>query len=282
MQFGIFMFPTDYSLSVTELGRAAEDQGFESVWFPEHSHIPASRRSPWPGGDELPRDYWHSLDPFVALSAVAGATSRIKLGTGICLVIERDPITLAKEIASLDHLSGGRFLFGVGGGWNLEEMEDHGTDPAQRWRVLRERILAMKRIWTEDEPEFHGAHVDFGPLWSWPKPVQRPHPPVIVGGNGPHTLQRVVEYGDEWMPIGGRSGIPIEQRIGELQRLAAARGRSRIPVTVFGVRPDPEVLAHYQGAGVDRCVFQLPSGPADDVLPLLAHCARAAQGFPGT
>ena len=279
MKFGVFMFPTDYSIGPVDLGRAVEDYDLESLWFPEHTHIPTSRRSPWPGGAELPREYSHSLDPFVALSAVAGATSRIKLGTGICLVIERDPITLAKEVASLDHLSGGRFLFGVGGGWNLEEMEDHGTDPTRRWRVLRERILAMKRIWSQEAAEFHGDYVEFPPLWSWPKPLQKPHPPILVGGNGPHTLQRVVEYGDEWMPIGGRAGIPIEERMTELQELAAAKGRGPIPVTIFGVRPEPQVIEHYEKAGVSRCVFGLPPGPAGEVLPILAGCAEAAKSF---
>ncbi|MDR7532408.1 MAG: LLM class F420-dependent oxidoreductase [Armatimonadota bacterium] len=213
MKFGVIIFPTDYSISPVELGRAAEERGFESIWFPEHTHIPTSRRSPWPGGGELPREYSHSLDPFVALAAVAGVTSQIKLGTGICLVVERDPIILAKEVASLDHLSGGRFLFGIGGGWNLEEMENHGTNPNTRWRLLRERVLAMKRIWTEDAAEYHGRFVNFDPIWSWPKPIQKPHPPVIIGGNGPRTLQRVIEYGDGWMPIGGRIGArPIVPR----------------------------------------------------------------------
>jgi len=278
MKFGIEMFPTDYSISVTELGRSAEDLGFESVFFPEHTHIPSSRRSPWPGGSELPMEYSHTLDPFVALGAVAAVTSTIMLGTGICLVIERDPIVLAKEVASLDFLSGGRVLFGIGGGWNLEEMENHGTKPSQRWKILRERMLAMKQIWTQDEASYHGDFVDFDAIWSWPKPVQKPHPPVIIGGNGPRTLERVMEFGDEWMPIGGR-GAALGERIAELQAMAAAAGRQPIPVTIFGVRPDPAVIEHYQSQGVTRCVFGIPSAPAQTVLPLLERCAEAAKQF---
>jgi len=278
MKFGIEMFSTDYSISVTELGRSAEELGFESVFFPEHTHIPSSRRSPWPGGSELPMEYSHTLDPFVALSAVAAVTSTIMLGTGICLVIERDPIVLAKEVASLDFLSGGRVLFGIGGGWNLEEMENHGTKPSQRWKILRERMLAMKQIWTQDEASYHGDFVDFDAIWSWPKPVQKPHPPVIIGGNGPRTLERVMEFGDEWMPIGGR-GAALGERIAELQAMAAAAGRQPIPVTIFGVRPDPAVIEHYQSQGVTRCVFGIPSAPAQTVLPLLERCAEAAKQF---
>ena len=279
MQFGVYMFPADYAINVVELGRAVEDHGFESLFVPEHTHIPTSRRSPWPGGAELPREYSHTLDPFVALGAVAAVTTRLKLGTGICLVIERDPILLAKEVASLDHLSGGRFLFGIGGGWNYEEMENHGTQPATRWKLLRERILAMKQIWTQDEAEFHGRFVNFDPLWSWPKPVQQPHPPIIVGGNGPRTLQRVIEYGDEWMPNRVRPGPELEERLGELQRLAAEAGRGPIPVSIFGVRPDPQVIEQYQAAGVTRCLFGLPPAGADEVLPVLARCAEATRSF---
>ena len=184
MQFGVLMFPTDFSIGVVDLARALEDRGYESLWFPEHTHIPADRQTPWPGGPNLPREYSHPLDPFVALGAAAASTARLKLGTGVCLVIERDPITLAKDVTSVDYVSGGRFLFGIGGGWNLEEMANHGTDPSKRWTILRERVLAMKQLWTEDVASYHGEHVNFDRVWQWPKPVQRPHPPIIVGGNG--------------------------------------------------------------------------------------------------
>jgi probable F420-dependent oxidoreductase len=187
MKFGVMLFPTDYSIGAAEIARAAEDLGFESLWFPEHTHIPRDH-TPWPGGPELPRHYSHSLDPFVGLAAATAVTTGLRLGTGICLVIQRDPITLAKEIASLDHLSNGRFLFGIGAGWNREEIENHGTNPKLRWRVLRERVLAMKEIWSRDEAEFHGEFVDFDPIWSWPKPIQKPHPPILMGGDGPRSI----------------------------------------------------------------------------------------------
>ena len=273
MKFGVTMFPTDDAISVIELGRAAEDQGFESLWLPEHTHIPTSRRTPWPGGGELPREYSHTLDPFVALGAVAAVTTTLKLGTGICLVIERDPIVLAKEVASLDHLSNGRFLFGIGGGWNYEEMEHHGTKPAVRWKILRERILAMKRIWTEDEAEFHGQFVNFAPLWSWPKPIQKPHPPILVGGEGPRTFDRLLEYGDAWLPRARQGVAVLVEKMAELNRLAAERHRGPIPVTVFGARPDPAELEQYQASGVERCVVWLPPAPRDVVLPRLTSLA---------
>ncbi len=262
-----------------ELGRAVEDHGFESLWVPEHTHIPTSRQSPWPGGAELPREYLHSLDPFVALGAVAAATTTLRLGTGVCLVIERDTITLAKEISTLDLLSGGRFMFGIGGGWNREEMSNHGTNPATRWRLLREQILAMKQIWTNDETEYHGEFVDFDPIWQWPKPMQEPHPPIIVGGNGEGTLDRIIEYGDGWIPIGGRRGFSIEERIPQLQRMAAGAGRGEIPVSIFGVPPDPKVIEGYEAMGVSRCVFGLPARSAEDVLPRLAERADVAKRF---
>ena len=193
MQIGLIIFPTDYSIDLVELGRQAEARGFESLWVTEHTHIPTSRLSQRDGVADLPPEYSHTLDPFVALTAVAAATEQLKLGTGVCLVTERDPIVLAKEVASLDLISRGRFLFGVGAGWNREEMENHGTDPKLRWRVLRERVLAMKEIWTKDEAEFHGQQVNFDPIWSWPKPVQRPHPPVLMGGDAPKAIEGLLE-----------------------------------------------------------------------------------------
>jgi len=273
MEFGITIFPTDYAIPVKELARATEDLGFESLFFPEHTHIPASRRTPWPAGAPLPQEYWHTLDPFVAMAAAAAVTRTLLVGTGICLVVERDPITLAKEVASVDHLSGGRVLFGIGGGWNREEMEDHGTKPALRWKIMRERVLAMKQIWTADNAEFHGEFVDFDPLWSWPKPVQKPHPPVIVGGDGPRTLARVVEYGDEWMPIAGRGSEDLGARIADLHELARAAGRGAIPVTLFAARPRPEAVEHYAAVGVSRCVFMLPPVAADEAVSRLKHHA---------
>ena len=275
MKYGVAFFPTDYAIEVTELARVCEDLGFESLLFPEHTHIPASRRTPWPGGPELPLEYSHTLDPFVACAAALSVTKTLNAGTGICLVIERDPITLAKEVASVDHLSGGRFLFGIGGGWNLEEMENHGTKPSLRWKILRERILAMKEIWTKDEAEYHGQYVDFDPLWSWPKPVQKPHPPILIGGDGPRTLQRVVEYGDEWVPIPGRNPAPLDQRIAELQSMAAAAGRDPIPVSFFGVPADPATLESYRAMGLNRAVFRLPSVAADEAVPRLKRFAEA-------
>ena len=277
MKFGICMFPTDYAIHPVELGKAAETLGFESIFFPEHTHIPTSRLSPWPGGAELPREYFHCHDPFVALGAVAGATEKIKLGTGICLVIERDPIVLAKEVASLDLLSKGRLLFGIGGGWNLEEMENHGTDPNRRWKVLRERIEAMKEIWTRDEAEYHGEFVNFDPIWSWPKPAQKPHPPIIVGGNGANTLNRVLRYGDEWMPIGRSEDL--KERIEELNRLTEEAGREPVPVTIFGIPAKSEVVEKYISIGVNRLLFALPPEPADSTLPLLQRCAEIARNY---
>jgi len=279
MKFGITMFPTDYAIDPVTLGRAVEERGFDSLWFPEHTHIPASRRSPWPAGADLPKEYWHTHDPFVALGAVAAVTERLLLCTGICLVIERDPITLAKEVASLDLISGGRVILGVGGGWNLEEMENHGTDPDKRWRVMRERILAMKEIWTKDNPEYHGKHVEFDPIWSWPKPVQQPHPPIYVGGMGPHTLQRVIHYGDAWMPIPMPGDTSLGDRIQKLQQMAEAAGRRPIPVTTFGVMARPEIIAQLADIGIERCVLWLPPVPEAEAIPILDRHAELAHSL---
>ena len=279
MKFGITMFPTDYAIAPGELAREVEAHGFESLFFPEHTHIPASRKSPWPGGPELPREYSHTLDLFVALTAAATATERLLVGSGICLVIERDPITLAKEVASLDFVSGGRALLGIGAGWNLEEMENHGTNPARRWRRMRETIEAMKAIWANDEGEYHGELVDFDPIWQWPKPVQDPHPPVIIGGDGPTTLKRVARYGDGWMPIDGRQRADFGAAIAELNDLAAEAGRGPLPVSLFGAGSDPARIEKHAKAGVDRLVFVLPPAPADVVLPKLEERARLAEQF---
>ena len=268
MHYGVVMFSTHYAIRPDELGRAVEQRGFESLWVPEHTHIPASRISPWPGGPNLPKEYWHSYDPFVALTMAAAVTTKIKLGTGICLVIERDPITTAKEVASLDHLSNGRFLFGIGGGWNAEEMENHGTPFKARWRVLRERMLAMKAIWTQEEATYRGELVNFERIWSHPKPAQKPHPPILMGGDGATTFDRVLEFCDGWMPIAGRMGNVVE-KIATLQKRAKEAGRGPIPVTAFMPKPDRAVLDPLEAAGVERVVLGVPSETSDKVLPLL-------------
>ena len=245
MELGLAHFATDYGMQPADLARRAEELGFESLFFPEHTHIPASRRTPYPAGGELPHEYSHTLDPFVALTAAAAATERLLVATGICLVVERDPITTAKEVASLDLVSGGRFLFGAGAGWNEEEMENHGTDPRRRFGLMRERVEAMKAIWTEDEAEYHGRYVDFDPIWSGPKPVQRPHPPILVGGNGAKVLDRVLAFGDEWMPNGLGDEAKFFARIAELQEGARAQGRDPIPVTFSGAPSKPDVIERH-------------------------------------
>ena len=261
MKYGIGIFATDETMAPADLGRLAEDRGFESLWLPEHTHIPLNH-SPYPWGGDVPRHYKRTLDPFVALAAVATVTTRVRLGFGIALVPQRDPILTAKEVASLDFISGGRVDFGIGAGWNIPEIANHGTDPGTRFRLMRERVEAMKAIWTSDEAEYHGRHVDFGPLWSWPKPVQKPHPPVIVAGLGPKVLDRVLAYGDGWIPNRDRD---LAERIAELQRRAAEAGRERIPVTYFGAKPKPEYFAELEAAGVDQAVVMLPPEPPGDV-----------------
>jgi probable F420-dependent oxidoreductase len=275
MDFGVVMFATDFAIRVDELARAAEERGYESLWLPEHTHIPVSRTSPWPGGPVLPREYWHTHDLFVALATAAAVTTRLRVGSGICLLVERDPITTAKEVATLDALSRGRVLFGIGGGWNAEEMQDHGTEFRTRWRLLRERVLAMKRIWTEDEPSFEGEFVRFPKLWSWPKPVQRPHPPILLGGHTPRALERVVDYCDGWLPIGARAG-DLLAKVTELRRLARDKGRDPdgISVSVYGAPMDENSLARLRDVGVGRAIFALPSAEAEVVLPLLDRGAR--------
>jgi probable F420-dependent oxidoreductase len=277
MKYGVAMFPTDYAIPADALARELEARSFESLWLPEHTHIPTSRKSPWPGGADLPRDYWHTLDPFVALGAAAAVTKTLMLGTGICLVIERDPIILAKEVASLDFISGGRVLFGIGGGWNAEEMEDHGTPFGERWKILRERISAMKAIWTQEEAEYHGKYVNFDKLWSFPKPVQKPYPPILMGGSGPHARQRAAEFDGHWMPIIGRD--PLDEAIADLRQRAEEAGRDpgAVSVSLFGVRPDEGKLAAWRDMGVARVVFFVPSALAGTVLPLLDQYAAVAR-----
>src|SRR5512133_3370850 len=276
MRYGLSMFVTDETIAPIELGRAAEEAGFDALFLPEHTHIPASRETERPGGGELPREYWHTYDPLVALSAIAATTERLRLGTGIALIVERDPIVLAKEAASLDVISGGRFELGIGAGWNFEEMRNHGTDPAARFRVMRERALAVRAIWTQDDASFHGELVDFDRIWSWPKPVQDPHPPIWVGGTGPKVIDRVLEYGDGWFPNVSDLDA-LAGRVAELQRRAAEAGRPPVPVTYFGLRaPDDAKIAKLAAAGVDRVLLMLPPAGADETLERLESYAALA------
>ena len=269
MRYGVATFITDEGIAPAPLGRALEERGFGSLFLAEHTHIPASRESPWPGGADLPRIYYRTLDPFIALTTVAAVTENLRLGTGIALVIQRDPIILAKELASLDLVSGGRAVLGVGAGWNREEMRNHGTEPKTRMALLRERVLAMKEIWTNDEAEFHGEFVDFDPIFSWPKPVQRPHPPILIGGSGPTTLDRVLEYGDGWMPIYGRGTGALAEQIKELRQRA---GR-HVPVSIYMTPAKPEVIAELAEIGVDELLFGLPTEPEKETLLRLDRMA---------
>jgi probable F420-dependent oxidoreductase len=277
MQIGAAMFFTDYSMSSVELARVLEERGFESVWAPEHSHIPLTRKTPFAGGGELPKQYYDVMDPFVTLAAAAAVTTTIKLGTGVCLVIQRDTIQTAKLVASLDQVSGGRFLFGIGGGWNQDEMEDHGTVYSTRFKKMREQIEAMKVIWSENKPEYHGEIVDFPPMMTWPKPVQKPHPPVIVGGMFPHAARRALRYANGWIPHSRRPHYEdVTDFLPQFRQLAAEAGRKPedVPVTVWGVQPDYDRLRRYEEQGVSRGVVQLAPEPADKTLPLLDRWAE--------
>ena len=274
MHKGVFFFPTDYAIEVPELAKELEDRGFESMFLCEHTHIPTSRKSPFPAGGELPQHYIRTHDPFVALSFAAAATKKLMLGTGICLVIQRDPIVTANTIASLDMLSGGRFIFGAGGGWNLEEMENHGTDPKTRFKLMRERLLAMKAMWTEEEASFHGEYVNIETSWCYPKPVQKPHPPIILGGETVHTLRRIVEFCDGWLPRAGPAGAPAET-MAKLKAAADEAGRdmSTLTVTVFRPQPDAALLDEYAEAGATRVLLEMPSVGRDDALKKLDEYA---------
>jgi probable F420-dependent oxidoreductase len=274
VKFGIAIFPTDYAISMAELAPAVESAGFESLWVAEHSHIPAGRASAWPAGGELPKHYWHTMDPFLALTVAATASKTLRLATGICLVTQRDPIHTAKEVASLDHISNGRFIFGIGAGWNREEMADHGTDFSTRWTLMRERVEAMKAIWTQDESEYHGEMVDFRPMWSWPKPVQKPHPPVILGGSGPKILERVIRYGDGWMPNRG----DVLKRIPELRDMAKAAGRGHIPVSYYP-KATAEDIERSGEAGVERCIWYVPPDGREQALMRLEELARLIRPY---
>jgi probable F420-dependent oxidoreductase len=268
MHIGVAMFCTDYSIAPTELASALEQRGFESLWLPEHSHIPLSRRSAYPAGGELPKKYYDVMDPFVLLGAAAAVTVRLKLATGICLVPQRDPIQTAKAVASVDQVSQGRFLFGVGAGWNAEEMADHGTDFTRRNDVLREKLEAMRAIWTQAKPEYHGDFVKFGPMMTWPKPVQKPHPPVLMGGGLPYGARRALAYGDGWMPHARRPTYRLLDKLPEFREMAKAAGRT-LPITAFGVEHDPDLWPAYREAGIERIVLSLESEARDLVLPKL-------------
>jgi probable F420-dependent oxidoreductase len=277
MHFGASMFFTDYSMTPAALAKALEDRGFESVWAPEHSHIPLSRRSPWPGGGELPKQYYDVMDPFVTLTAAAMVTTKLNLGTGVCLVNQRDPIQTAKLVASIDQVSAGRFLFGIGVGWNAEEMEDHGTIFASRAKLVRERIEAMKAIWTQPKPEYDGELVKFGPMMAWPKPVQRPHPPVIVGGAFPHGARRAVRYGDGWIPLAGRPGQYGDafDTVPKFRTMLREAGRdpASCPVSIFSAPEDADTIKRYQDLGITRVTPSLPAAREDVVLPILDRWA---------
>nr|WP_294549882.1 LLM class F420-dependent oxidoreductase [uncultured Rhodopila sp.] len=277
MHFGASMFFTDYSMTSAALAKALEDRGFESVWAPEHSHIPASRKSPWPGGGDLPKMYYDVMDPFVTLTAAAAATTTLKIGTGVCLVNQRDPIQTAKLVASIDRISGGRFLFGIGIGWNEEEMENHGTVFKTRAKLVRERVEAMKAIWTGDKAEYHGEFVNFEPLMSWPKPVQQPHPPVIVGGAFPHGARRAVRYGEGWIPLAGRPGPDgdVSNTVPLFRAMLKEAGRDpeSCPVSIFGAGENADTLKQYRDLGIARVSVALPAAAEDVVLPILDRWA---------
>ena len=265
MHIGLFPFLTDYSMPVDELAIAAEARGFESIWVPEHTHIPVQRKTAYPGGGELPKEYSHTLDPFVALAAAAAVTKEIKLGTGICLIVERDTITTAKTVATLDHFSNGRVLLGIGAGWNREEMENHGTAYVSRFRKMEEQMQALQRIWTQDEAQFHGHYVDFDPIWSWPKPKQQPHPPLILGGETDHTLKRIVQYGDGWLPR-AREPQRVLDGMAKLERYAAEAGRAMSTISISVFAPPAKAMDQFLDTTADRVILMLPAEDSDATL----------------
>jgi probable F420-dependent oxidoreductase len=274
MDFGVGYFPTHDGIGPGPLARMVEERGHESLFFAEHTHIPASRETPWPGGPDLPAKYWHCYDLFVALTAAAAATSRLRIGSGICLVTERDPIITAKEVASVDHLSGGRLEFGVGAGWNREELRNHGTDPRTRMALMRERVEAMKAIWTQEEASYEGTYVKFDRIWSHPKPAQRPHPPILVGGEGPTVLDRVLAFGDAWFPHYGPAAL---ERAAELR----ARADRPIELHLIGMPADPTALDRAREAGARRAVRWIPTGPCSSVERALEQWEAAIADHAG-
>ena len=273
MHFGASMFFTDYSMAPAALAQALEERGFESVWAAEHSHIPLSRRTPFSGGGDLPKRYYDAMDPFVVLTAAAMATKTLNVGTGVCLVNQRDPIQTAKLVASIDQVSGGRFLFGIGNGWNQDEMENHGTVFATRHKLVRERIEAMKAIWTQSKAEYHGEFVNFDPMMAWPKPVQKPHPPILVGGAFPYAARRAVRYGDGWFPLAGRPGQAgdIFDVVPKFREMLKEAGRDPVscPVSLSSASDDLDTLKRYRDLGVVRVNVSLAAATAAEALPIL-------------
>src|SRR5436305_4894730 len=274
MNFGAAIFFTDYSMGPAELPRALEERGFESLWAPEHSHIPASRKTPYPGGGELPKEYYDVMDPFVTLSAAAAVTKTLKVATGICLVQQRDVIQTAKLVASIDQVSGGRFPFGIGGGWNQDEMENHGTVFETRFHRMRESIEAMKEIWSKPESAYHGDIVKFDPIVAWPKPVQKPYPPIIVGGGFPQGARRAIRYGDGWLPIISADGLAKILPQYEAMAKEAGRELSAVPITAWNAKLEPDALKRFEDMGVARIVTTLPPAGAEKILPILDRCAE--------
>jgi probable F420-dependent oxidoreductase len=272
MHVGVLMFITDYCLPVTQLAKALEERGFESLWIPEHSHIPISRKSQYPAGGDLPKRYYDCMDPFPVIGAAAAATSTLKVATGICLVSQRDPIQTAKSVATVDHLSQGRFIFGTGVGWNRDEMENHGTNFKTRLSLTKERIEAMKEIWTKSKAEYHGQYVDFDPMMTWPKPVQKPHPPVLIGGGWPHAAMRAIDYGDGWMPNSIRPDYHILDKVPEWEAMKRQAGRE-VPLTCCLAEHDLDMWKRYQDAGAARVIVEVPPEGADTVLPMLDKLA---------
>ena len=270
MQIGVFIFATDYAIRMDELAPELEQRGFESLFLPEHTHIPTQQKSAYPGGGELRKEYWHTHDSFVALAYAAAATKTLKIATGICLLPQHDTFSTAKAVASLDQMSQGRMIFGIGGGWNAEEMANHGVQYEMRFKLLRERVLAIKELWTQEEASYHGEFIDFDPVWAWPKPEQKPHPPVLLGGNTDHTLRRVVEFCDGWLPANW-PGFDAVEGISRLRRIAEGAGRDPedISVTLFRGEPDKARLDDYAKAGLTRVLLGLPSADRDTVLKQL-------------
>jgi probable F420-dependent oxidoreductase len=284
MKFGASMFFTDYSMGPAELAVALEERGFDIVWAPEHSHIPASRKSSFILGSELPKRYYDVMDPFVTLTAAAMATRTLKVGTGVCLVAQRDPIQTAKLVASIDQVSGGRFVFGVGNGWNEDEMENHGTAFATRHKRARENIEAMKEIWTRSEAEYHGEFVNFGPMMAWPKPVQKPYPSILVGGAFPYSARRAIRYGDGWMPqVTERSPTPLIELVPKFRQMCAEADRDpdKMDISIGGQSPDADLAKRYRDAGVNRVSTSLPSEKAGTILPILEAWVGVMGGVNG-